>query len=114
MFGQADLADRSIGGFIKLAKFAKEYLNSPHYVATQKADMQRALAAAQEFKPDVLIVPNLIYGPFMCIAEALHSPVVTVDLQINHRTAAYPLFTMEVGKVPGFLNRALYQLPRPR
>jgi len=110
MFGCADLSDRSIGGLIKLAKFAKAYLNSPDYVATQKADMQRALAAAQDFKPDVLVVPNLIYGPFMCIAEALHIPVVTLDLQINHPTAEYPLFTMEVGKVPGFLNRTLYAI----
>ena len=110
MFGRADLSDRSIGGFIKLAKFAKEYLNSPDYVATQKADMQRALAAAQDFKPDVLVVPNLIYGPFMCMAEALHIPVVTFDLQINHPTAEFPLFTMEVGKVPGFLNRTLYRI----
>ncbi|MEE8308552.1 MAG: glycosyltransferase [Gammaproteobacteria bacterium] len=110
MFGRADLSDRSIGGFIKLANFAKEYLNSPDYVATQKADMQRALAAAQDFKPDVLVVPNLIYGPFMCMAEALHIPVVTFDLQINHPTAEFPLFTMEVGKVPGFLNRTLYRI----
>ncbi|MGI9568746.1 MAG: hypothetical protein ACR2PH_03175, partial [Desulfobulbia bacterium] len=70
MFGQADLSDRSITGFRKLAKFAKEYLNSPDYVATQKADMMSALEAAQNFKPDVLVVPNLLYGPFMCIAEA--------------------------------------------
>jgi sterol 3beta-glucosyltransferase len=110
MFGRADLSDRSIGGFIKLANFAKEYLNSPDYVATQKADMKSALAAAQNFKPDVLVVPNLIYGPFMCMAEALHIPVVTFDLQINHPTAEFPLFTMEVGKVPGFLNRTLYRI----
>ena len=37
MFGRADLSDRAIGGFIKLAKFAKEYLNSPNYVATQNS-----------------------------------------------------------------------------
>jgi len=55
MFATADLSDRSIGGFIKLAKFAKTYLNSPDYVATQKADMKSALAAAQNFKSDVLI-----------------------------------------------------------
>jgi len=110
MFGRADLSDRSIRGFIKLASFAKEYLNSPHYVATQKADMKSALAAAQNFKPDVLVVPNLIYGPFMCIAEALRIPVVTFDLQINHPTSEYPLFTMEVGKAPKFLNRSLYAI----
>ena len=110
MFGRADLSDRSIGGLIKLANFAKEYLNSPDYVATQKADMKSALAAAQNFKPDVLVVPNLIYGPFMCIAEALQIPVVTFDLQVNHPTSEYPLFTMEVGKVPKFLNRSLYTI----
>jgi sterol 3beta-glucosyltransferase len=110
LFGRADLADRSIGGFIKLAKFAKAYLNSPDYVATQKADMKRALAAAQDFRPDVLLVPNLIYGPFMGIAETLHIPVITIDLQINHPTAEFPLFTMEAGKVPGFLNRTLYKI----
>lgn len=110
MFGRADLSDRSIGGFIKLAKFAKEYLNSPDYVAKQKADMKRALAAAQNFKPDMLVAPNLIYGPFMCIAEALQIPVVTFDLQVNHPTSEFPLFTMEVGKVPRFLNRSLYRI----
>jgi sterol 3beta-glucosyltransferase len=110
MFGRADLSDRSIGGLIKLANFAKEYLNSPDYVARQKADMKRALAAAQNFKPDMLVVPNLIYGPFMCIAEALQIPVVTFDLQVNHPTSEFPLFTMEVGKVPRFLNRSLYRI----
>ena len=57
-----------------------------------------------------LIVSNLIYGPFMCIAEALHIPVVTFDLQVNHPTSDFPLFTMEVGKVPKFLNRSLYAI----
>jgi len=110
MFGRADLSDRSIRGFIKLANLAKAYLNSPDYVATQETDMKRALAAAQDFKPDVLVVTNVIYGPFMCIAEALCIPVVTFDLQINHPTAEFPLFTMEVGKVPRFLNRSLYKI----
>lgn len=110
MFGRADLSDRSIRGFMKLSRFGKEYLNSPTYVATQKADMTRALAAARAFKPDVLVVPNLIYGPFMGMAEALQIPVVTFDLQINHPTSEYPLFTMEVGKAPAFLNRTLYRI----
>jgi sterol 3beta-glucosyltransferase len=110
MFCKADLSDRSIGGFMKLAKFAKTYLNSADYVATQKADMKSAWAAAQNFKPDVLVVTNLIYGPFMCMAEALHIPVVTYDLQVNHPTSAYPLFTMEVGKLPAFLNRSFYRI----
>lgn len=110
MFGQADLSDRSIGGLIKLSNFAKAYLNNPDYVAMQKADMMSALAAAQNFKPDVLIVPNLFYGPYMSIAEALKIPVVTFDLQINHPTSEFPLFTMEIGKVPKFLNRILYKI----
>lgn len=110
MFGRADLSDRSIGGLIQLAKFAKEYLNSPDYVATQEADMKSALAAAKNFKPDILLAPNLIYGPFMCIAEALQIPLVTFDLQVNHPTSEFPLFTMEVGKVPKFLNRSLYAI----
>ena len=46
MFGRADLSDRSIAGFIKLAKFAKEYLNSPDYVATQKAAARRSQGRA--------------------------------------------------------------------
>lgn len=95
---------------LKLSKFAKEYLNSPDYVATQKADMISALAAAQSFKPDVLVVPNLFYGPYMCIAEALQIPVVTFDLQVNHPNSELPLFTMEVGKIPKFLNRTLYRI----
>ena len=110
MFGRADPSDRSVGGLTRLAKFAKEYLNSPDYVTTQKADMESALAAAQNFKPDILIVPNLFYGPYMGIAEALKIPVVTFDLQVNHPTSELPLFTMEVGKVPKFLNRTLYRI----
>lgn len=110
MFGLADLSDRSIRGLLKLANFAKKYLNSPDYVAKQKADMMSALAAAQTFKPDVLIVPNLFYGPYMCIAEKLQIPVITFDLQVNHPTSELPLFTMEVGKVPKFLNRSLYRI----
>jgi sterol 3beta-glucosyltransferase len=95
---------------LKLAKFAKEYVSSPDYVTTQKADMISALAAAKSFEPDVLVVPNLFYGPYMCIAEALQIPVVTFDLQVNHPTSEFPLFTMEVGKVPKFLNRSLYRI----
>lgn len=110
LFGQADLSDRSVCGVLKLAKVAKAFLNSPDYVATQKADMASAFALAREFKPDMLVVPNIIYGPFMSIAEALQIPVVTLDLQINHPTSKYPLFTMEMGKVPAFLNRSLYRL----
>ncbi len=110
MFGQADPSDRSIRGTMKLAKFSKEYLNSPEYVAMQKEDMLSAVTAAQEFKPDVLIVPNLLYGPYMCIAEALKIPVITFDLQVNHPTSEYPLFTMEVGQMPSFLNRTLYKI----
>ena len=110
MFGQADPSDRSIRGTMKLAKFGKEYLNSPDYTAMQKDDMMSALAAAQTFKPDVLVVPNLLYGPYMCIAEALKIPVITFDLQVNHPTSEYPLFTMGVGKVPKFLNRTLYRI----
>lgn len=110
MFGNVDLADRSISGIIKLAKFSKQYLNSPEYVATQTEDMKRASAVAQEFQPDALVVPNIIYGPFMCIAEALQIPVITYDLQINHPTTEYPLFTMEVGRTPKFMNRLFYRI----
>lgn len=110
MFGKANLSDRSISGLIKLAKFAKGYLNNPDYVAMQKSDMMTALEEAKNFKPDVIVVPNLFYGPYMCIAEALNIPVVTFDLQVNHPTSEFPLFTMEVGKVPKFLNRSLYAI----
>lgn len=110
MFGQVDLSDRSIKGLFKLAKFAKEYLYNPDYVDTQKADMNSALTAAQQFKPDLLIAPNIIYGPFISIAEALKIPVITFDLQINHPNSDYPLFTMEVDKFPKFFNPALYKL----
>jgi sterol 3beta-glucosyltransferase len=110
MFGQVDLADRSISGLVKLAKFAKAYTNNADYVATQKTDMRSALVAAQNFRPDVLVVPNLFYGPYMCIAEALQIPVITFDLQVNYPTSDYPLFTMEMAKVPKFLNRTLYRI----
>lgn len=110
MFGQANPSDRSIRGTMKLARFGREYLNSPEYTAMQKEDMKTALAAAQEFQPDLLVVPNILYGPYMCMAEALNIPVVTFDLQINHPTSEYPLFTMQVGQVPDFLNRTLYRI----
>jgi len=110
MFGQANPSDRSIRGTLKLAKFAKEYLNSPEYTAMQKEDMMSAIAAAQAFKPDMLLVPNLLYGPYMCLAEALQIPVVTFDLQVNHPTSEYPLFTMEMEQMPSFLNRTLYKI----
>lgn len=110
LFGRVDLSDRSVRGQMKLSKVAKEYLNSPDYLATQEADMRRALQAARDFEPDVLLTPNIIYGPFMSIAEALQIPVVTFDLQINHPTSEYPLFTMEMGKVPAFLNRSIYAI----
>jgi sterol 3beta-glucosyltransferase len=110
LFGQLDLSDRSVRGQLKLAQTAKAYQNSPGYLATQEADMRRALAAARDFRPDLLVTPNIIYGPFMSMAEALHIPVVTYDLQINHPTSEYPLFTMEVGKVPQSLNGTLYRM----
>jgi len=50
MFGRADLSDRSVGGLIKLAKFAKEYLNSPDYMATQKADMKSSVGCGTEIQ----------------------------------------------------------------
>lgn len=108
LFGQLDLSDRSVRGQLKLAQTAKKYQNSPGYLAAQESDMRRALAAAREFQPDLLVTPNIIYGPFMSMAEALHIPVVTYDLQINYPTSEYPLFTMELGKVPQAFNRTLY------
>ena len=57
-----------------------------------------------------MTVSNLLYGPYMCSAEALNSLVVTFDLQVNHPTSQYPLFTMELEKVPNFLNRTLYRI----
>jgi sterol 3beta-glucosyltransferase len=110
MFEHLDLSDRSMSGVIKLAKFANRYLNSDSYIATQREDMIAAIDAAKRFSPDLLIVPNILYGPYMSIAEHLEIPVITFDLQINHPTSELPLFTMEVGKVPNFLNRSLYKL----
>jgi len=110
MFGNVDPSDRSIGGLIKLAKFAKEHLGSEDYNTTQKADMQSAFSAAKDFKPDVLLCSNLLYGAFMSIGEALKIPVLTFDLQINHPTREYPLFTMEVNKLPKFFNPLLHKI----
>ncbi len=72
--------------------------------------MASALKVAQAFKPDVLITPNIIYGPFVSMAEALQKPVVTLDFQVNHPTSDFPLFTMEMGKFPKGLNRFFYWL----
>jgi UDP:flavonoid glycosyltransferase YjiC (YdhE family) len=60
MFEHVDLADRSMRGVIKLAKFAKSYLNSDSYIATQRDDMIAAIDAAKRFNPDLLIVPNFL------------------------------------------------------
>ena len=110
LFGELDLSNRSPRGQLKLALAAKKFLDSPEYVATQEADMRRAYSAAQEFRPDLLLTPNIIYGPFMSIAEALRIPLVTFDLQINYPTSEYPLFTMQVDKFPKFINRAVYTI----
>ncbi len=110
LFGRVDVSDRSLRGLMKLARFGKEYLNDPEYVAIQREDMEAALATARDFNPDLLVTPNIIYGPYVSIAEALKIPVVTMDLQINHPTSDYPLYTMEIGKVPKMFNRALYWL----
>lgn len=110
LFSQLNLSDRSPAGQLKLALTAKKFLDSPDYVATQESDMRRALQAAREFEPDVLLTPNVIYGPFMSIAEALRIPLVTFDLQINYPTSQYPLFTMQVDKFPKSLNRVVYAL----
>lgn len=103
MFGKADPSDRSISGIYKLAKAAQTYFTSPEYVATQTEDMKTAWAIAQDYKPDLIITPNVLYGYFVCIGEALQVPVVTYDLQINHPTSEYPIFSAEVNANPSCL-----------
>ena len=110
LFGEVDLSDRSFSGMMKLAKFGRQYINSAQYEELQRSDVKRAFEAAQEFNPDVLLVPNIVYGSYVAIAEALRIPVMTFDLQINHPTPDYPLFQMTVGKVPRWLNSGLHRL----
>ena len=110
LFGEVDLSDRSLSGLMKLAKFGRQYINSAQYEELQRSDVKRAFEAAQEFNPDVLLVPNIVYGSYVAIAEALRIPVMTFDLQINHPTPDYPLFQMTVGKVPRWLNSGLHRL----
>lgn len=110
MFSKADLSDRSLSGFIKLAKFGKAFLSDPDYVATQTEDIKTAFAAAKAFKPDLLVTPNILYGYFVSMGEALQIPVVSYDLQINHPTSEYPLYTMQFGKFSPKLNKPLYWL----
>ena len=110
LFGEVDLSDRSFSGMMKLAKFGRQYINSAEYEELQRSDVKRAFEAAQEFNPDVLLVPNIVYGSYVAIAEALRIPVMTFDLQINHPTPDYPLFQMTVGKVPRWLNSGLHRL----
>lgn len=109
LFGEVDLSDRSLSGLMKLAKFGRQYINSAEYVDLQRYDVKRAFEAAQEFNPDVLLVPNIVYGAYVAIAEALRVPVMTFDLQINHPTPDYPLFQMTVGRVPRWLNSSLHR-----
>lgn len=109
LFGEVDLSDRSLSGLMKLAKFGRQYINSAEYVDLQRSDVKRAFEAAQEFNPDVLLVPNIVYGAYVAIAEALRVPVMTFDLQINHPTPDYPLFQMTVGRVPRWLNSSLHR-----
>ncbi len=110
IFDQTDLSDRSFRGLMKTASIAKAYQQSADYQTKQTADMHSALEAAQHFKPDLLITPNLFYGYYTSLAETLQIPVITFDLQINHPTVIFPLFTMELGKFPSFLNRTLYRI----
>lgn len=110
LFTQSNLADRSARGLWRLAMAAKSHLNSPDYVATQRADMKTAYQAAQEFDPDLIICPNIIYGPYMALAEALGVKLVTYDLQINHPTADYPLFSMSMRGAKPWRNRLVYWL----
>ena len=109
LFGQVDLADRSLSGFLKLAKFGREYINSDDYVELQQDDVARAFAAAQDFEPDIVVVPNIVYGPYVAIAEALRIPVVTFDLQVNHPTPDFPLFQMRVDRLPRWINPLLHR-----
>lgn len=109
LFGEVDLSDRSLSGLMKLAKFGRQYINSAEYVDLQRSDVKLAFEAAQEFNPDVLLVPNIVYGAYVAIAEALRVPVMTFDLQINHPTPDYPLFQMTVGRVPRWLNSSLHR-----
>lgn len=109
LFGMIDISDRSFLGLIKLGKVAKAYTSSEKYVSSQKADMETALATAREFKPDLLITPTALYGPFISIAEALKIPSVTLDLQINYPTSEYPLYTMEYG-TSAMKNRMVYRM----
>ena len=110
LFGEVDLSDRSLSGVIKLVKFGRKYINDPDYVQLQRSDVARAFEAAKEFAPDALVVPNIVYGGYVAIAEALRIPVITFDLQINHPTPDYPLFQMRVDSVPRWLNLGLYRL----
>jgi sterol 3beta-glucosyltransferase len=110
LFGEVDLSDRSLSGVIKLAKFGRKYINDPEYVQLQRSDVARAFKSAKEFAPDALIVPDIVYGGYVAIAEALRIPVITFGLQINHPTPDYPLFQMRVDSVPRWLNSGLYRL----
>ena len=56
----ADPSDRSFGGLMKLAKAAKAMQSSPEYAAMVEADMRSAWAAAERFKPDAVVAPNIM------------------------------------------------------
>lgn len=110
MFGTADLSDRSIRGLLRQIRQARTYFESPEFLDIQKADAIRVLEAARDFAPDVMIVPNTMYGPFARIAEALQVPVVTMDLQVNHPSSDYPTFIWEIDRFPKWCNRTLYRI----
>ena len=45
---------------MKLAKAAKAMQSSPEYAAMVEADMRSAWAAAERFKPDAVVAPNIM------------------------------------------------------
>uniref|UniRef100_A0A7S0AT16 Glycosyltransferase family 28 N-terminal domain-containing protein n=1 Tax=Pyrodinium bahamense TaxID=73915 RepID=A0A7S0AT16_9DINO len=110
LFGKIDPTDRSICGIVKQLKTASAFQQSEEYTGNQAADMSCAWAEAQKFKPDVILAPNIMYGPYVSIAEALQVPVVTFDLQLNYPTSELPYMKMEVDKAPKCCYRCIWRL----
>jgi hypothetical protein len=86
MFGRADLSDRSISGLIRLAKFAKVYLNSADYVATHIA------VAIEEVTTDqAIIAPARAISVQVQSEHGVEKAISSIDKIATSFSSPWPL-----------------------
>ena len=108
LYRKINFSDRSFNGTRNMVKKSKAYFFDKDYQALSNEDMARVKKCAEDYRPDILLCPNAIYGMHTALAEMLEIPVVTYDFQINHPTSQLPPFTLEARNQPFFLNQLMY------